>query len=131
MDNDIAYDRRHVRAIIEEITGIDPYTEFAVDQGQLRARAPWGLSERQKELLAMNKHAIVWYLTTPPAMGMCRRGHRIEWTISRYGVWLCSCYHAPAKQETAVIASKLAEHVTVLPGERQDRERKRGANYAE
>ncbi len=86
-------DREVARAILNEISSEDLDARFYVTSGILHIKTP-KISPEMTEIIKAYKQDIIDYLTTPPdTAGICRRGHRVKWTCTIYGIWVCSCYH--------------------------------------
>jgi hypothetical protein len=88
MDRDLA------RAIKNEISGIAPQTTYNVEDGKLYVTVPGGLHQAQRELIKRYRDNLIeLFSTPPPIVGICRRGHAVQWMLTKNGDWICRCYN--------------------------------------
>lgn len=86
------YNRDDARAIRNKITSYYINTKYHVVDGKLYVTVPGGIKEEQFQLIVTHRDDLITLFTTPPAPGRCVGGHDIDWRLSKFGVWLCSCY---------------------------------------
>jgi len=87
-------DRDQIRAIKNEISGIAPQTTYKVVDGKLYVTVPGGLHQMQRELIKRYRDDLVELFSIPPqVVGICRRGHQVQWKLSKNGDWICACYN--------------------------------------
>lgn len=86
-------DRAKIRELIGLLSSYNVWTSYRVEGGKLHVTVPGGLLDDQREKIIPKRDDLIQFLTTPPDLvGICRRGHRVRWVCTKYGVWICQCY---------------------------------------
>jgi hypothetical protein len=80
------------RQLIIDISSYDLEAQFEVVAGY-KLVITGKLTPELTEQIKQHKSELIGYLTTPPdVIGICRRGHKVTWQCTPYGLWVCGCY---------------------------------------
>ncbi len=90
--------REMAHTLIAEISNYDLYACFRVEGDKLLITGK--LAPELSARIKQHKADLIDYLTIPPdVLGICRRGHKVEWICAKHGLWVYACYQLPVEQE--------------------------------